>query len=791
MPPKSFLKKTAVPTLNLPLWKNQPEAAKQQCLLERERKEEPVYILQPHAPDICHVEPSLIEASELLISETNLASLENPSESLELKYSHLLEKFSELQKNHFKLMQDSKRKIKSLNDLLNYYKKKCYKMSKNEKAQAAEKILKMVLTENQVRLLLKKKKLVRWTSEEIAVAFTIRYYSKKCYLYIKNKLHYPLPGLSSLRRWAAKININQGLLRDVLSLLKLAGEDKTEFERTVVLQFDEVKIKTIWEYDIAGDQVLGPYSQMQVVMARGLFCNWKQPVYIAFDQKMTQEILLNIISKLHDISYNVVACVSDCGGGNVGLWKTLNVDVVNTSFKHPNTDQHVYMFADAPHLLKLLRNWLLDTGFDLGDTVINKKPLENLIRLTDNEVNVCYKISEKHINCEKSQRQNVRLAAQLLSNTVGQALMRYKPGENKKLAEDVGAFICNVDKWFDIFNSYTKRGKVPNKSAYGTHLEMQERHLNKMIEIVSSMRAHGKNALQIFQKGMIMSIKSLKSLFEDMKSKFNAQYICTHKLNQDCLENFFFQLRSRGPNEHPSPLTAIKRIRMIILGKNPGVLEAQVNTVEQQSEEYVLSTLMKAANVNVLDLVCDANTSIELNQSGSTSSFSSGTSDTPFDENTKETTNDSLEYIAGYLAKKFQNSIPNLGDYTYQIRTDHSYNLPSWVQQLSYGGLVKPKPEWFKKIVKWNTYFEKFHGDSFRKVPSLVQSLALKIKKKDTMPLDIIKAFCKLRTIIRINFKNLQAASEKSKKELKRKSTTTLDSDLSRKKVRKLNKITN
>lgn len=33
------------------------------------------------------------------------------------------------------------------------------------------------------------------------------------------------------------------------------------------------------------------------------------------------------------------------------------------------------MFADAPHLLKLIRNWLLDTGFALKQGVITKQPL--------------------------------------------------------------------------------------------------------------------------------------------------------------------------------------------------------------------------------------------------------------------------------------------------------------------------------------------------------------------------------------------------------------------------------
>jgi hypothetical protein len=123
-----------------------------------------------------------------------------------------------------------------------------------------------------------------------------------------------------------------------------------------------------------------------------------------------------------------------------------------------------------------------------------------------------------------------------------------------------------------------KTSPDPNriKAPFGIDLHKQE-HLNKVKDMIYSMRAEGKNSLQIFQKGTIMPIESLKLLLRDMKTEFDdIQYLYTYKLNQDCLENFFFQLRCRGPNEHPSPLEAMKRMRMIILGKNPGILQAQV-----------------------------------------------------------------------------------------------------------------------------------------------------------------------------------------------------------------------
>lgn len=45
------------------------------------------------------------------------------------------------------------------------------------------------------------------------------------------------------------------------------------------------------------------------------------------------------------------------------------------------------IFADAPHVLKLIRNWLIDTGFSLSDgTPVNYDPSWNLVVRGTNEI---------------------------------------------------------------------------------------------------------------------------------------------------------------------------------------------------------------------------------------------------------------------------------------------------------------------------------------------------------------------------------------------------------------------
>jgi len=102
--------------------------------------------------------------------------------------------------------------------------------------------------------------------------------------------------------------------------------------------------------------------------------------------------------------------VSDCEAGNQGLWRDLGMYI--NSKKLYRTARYswkniyylfIYFFADAPHTLKLMRNWFLDTGFLLHDgSIITKDCVHKLINNHNSEVTSwSHKLSPLHINCEK------------------------------------------------------------------------------------------------------------------------------------------------------------------------------------------------------------------------------------------------------------------------------------------------------------------------------------------------------------------------------------------------------
>lgn len=576
--------------------------------------------------------------------------------------------------------------------------------------------------------------------------------------------NYNVLGISSLQRWAKNLDMRSGILHEVLHIMSISAHNLKPYEKLTVLMFDEVKVSSTLEYDNRHDQVLGPHNQMQVIMARGIASPWKQPVMIDFDKKMTKSILFDVIGKLDKIGYTVICCVSDCGGGNIGLWKELQINYEKPFFEIPNKRNIVYV-PDSLHLLKLVRNWLLDTGFCLNEKQINKEPLEALIKFASSEVTVCHKLSKEHLTCDGPQRQKVKLATQLLSHTTASALKFYKPIADKKLNDDTADFIELINNWFDLSNvSYpnSQSKNIPFKAPYGTFINEQESLFSEVYETILTIRCNGKNKLQMFQKGILMYINGARHLLNILK-EHGLNYLLTTKINQDALENFFSQLRTKGGlNDHPTPLNALYRIRMILLGKNPGI-SSKSNTHDDNKEEYLLSKVFK--EVDITNVVDSEQNEITSETDTATECDSINTSYDHQEEDKNEMSLDAVEYLAGWVAKKYRYKYPELGSTSTEVNKtskDHDYLIPSWLNYLSYGGLIIPSINFKQMILRVENLFKKFTKNKIPKTPNVVNRITRMIYNRmitDEKYKPVIKTCVKQRIFIRIKFLNQNMTS--------------------------------
>lgn len=135
---------------------------------------------------------------------------------------------------------------------------------------------------------------------------------------------------------------------------------------------------------------------------------------------MTTDIMKEIILELHHANFPVVGIVSDMGTSNMKLWSVSDVGHDNKChFQYScNESRKVFVLADVRHLLKLVRNHFLDSGFNISSNIINKTIVEQLHSVSISELTYVHKLTVYHLNLKGSDRQHVRLAAQVISNTM-------------------------------------------------------------------------------------------------------------------------------------------------------------------------------------------------------------------------------------------------------------------------------------------------------------------------------------------------------------------------------------
>lgn len=409
--------------------------------------------------------------------------------------------------------------------------------------------------------------------------------------------------------------------------------------------------------------------------------------------------------------------------------------------------------------MKLIRNWLLDTGFNLQDQIINKTLLESLILKTSAELSVCHKLTSDHLSCAGPQR--LKLASQLLSHTTATALLFYKPIEDGKLLENTAHFIELINNWFDLMNvCHPNDTRTPFTTPYGLLLEEQDSLLNKIYETFMLLRCNGKVGLQIFQKAILMHVNGTKALLKILKQK-DLKYLLTTQINQDALENLFSQLRSWGGlDDHPTPLNALYRLRMIILGKNPGITSKNTNTIDINNEDFMIATTFSKINLKINDL-----TENEEVYGSSTDTSSEIESSEEIDKNENEMEEDAVEYLAGWVAKKLKIAYPELGLTTTQCNSDqnkqeHDYTRPTWINNLSNGGLIVPSHDFKTKILRIERLFKKNTKNQIPKRPGVLKYLTKKIMCRMIIDIKyepVVQSYIKQRLFIRNKYLNQHA----------------------------------
>jgi len=571
----------------------------------------------------------------------------------------------------------------------------------------------------------------------------------------------------------------------------------SEFEKFIVLTFDEVYLSNKIAIDRKKQQVVGPHKTCQCVMVRSLFGNWKQPVYYNYDTPMTRDKILHIISRLHDVGYTVVAITCDMSSTNMALWSELDIGIVPKKFyfQHPKDGNFkIFIFVNMPHLLKLARNHFIDNGFNMGEHRVDKKCLERILSFNVKDMKISHNISQYHLEVQRTERQKVLPAAQLLSEMTASVIEWY--GQNGNLNNfdwvETARVIRIFNNWFDIFNASSKFGKHEGKNAYGVNLHKQNNILCKINELMYKIKIGRHKSLISFQKGIIITNNALQEFLPYIKMcsnfNFNVEYILTRRLNQDVLKNFFSFIRTNsGACDQPTALDFKFRLRKYILGKHSenlfcnigscNVVSESVSSLVSSESCYILSEMLTPyvlsdepcnaeeelcneyhTNDNNNIITCDLSTYRATVEEEQLLTFLD-------DMNIINITEDEgLKYVAGYVAYRFKSTYPHLGDETCEMPIANSED---WIQFISRGKCIYPSEDMIAAARIMNIEFEKYHGSNVQKNPFIFNELADIVSEKIQpiqLPRNVILCLVRTRTYIRVRQINRQIYESNRKK---------------------------
>jgi len=173
-------------------------------------------------------------------------------------------------------------------------------------------------------------------------------------------------------------------------------------------------------------------TEVLVFMIVGLRGHWKAPVAYFFTHTLQastqQQLVLHTISSLREIDMQVCALTMDGHATNVAMCSLLGCQLdpakhLKTYFYVEGCPEPVYVFMDACHMIKLVRNMLQACKvIKTPSGEVRWKFIELLHQQQqDLGLRIANRLSQRHVDFQK-QKMKVNLAVQTISDSVAKAL---------------------------------------------------------------------------------------------------------------------------------------------------------------------------------------------------------------------------------------------------------------------------------------------------------------------------------------------------------------------------------
>ncbi|CAH2085969.1 unnamed protein product [Euphydryas editha] len=301
-------------------------------------------------------------------------------------------------------------------------------------------------------------------------ALTLNFLSPKAYKFVRTTYNDCLPHPRTLTKWYQSVDAEPGFTTEAFKTLKIKAQNSP---RPIIctLVIDEMAIRKGLYWDNSSKKFYGRIntgimeesdsteeaSECFVMLLTSINEAWKLPVGYFLISSLTGEqkshLVQVCIQMVEETGINIVALTCDGLAANFAMFQDLGCDLQKCQEKtvFAVENQKVFAFIDPCHCIKLIRNAFGDLKviIDREGNKIEFKYIKLLLELQEKEgLHLGTKLSKAHVEFA-TQKMKVRLATQLFSNSVADALEFFK--YNLKLSQFQG---CSPTAQFiRIFNN--------------------------------------------------------------------------------------------------------------------------------------------------------------------------------------------------------------------------------------------------------------------------------------------------------------------------------------------------
>jgi len=456
---------------------------------------------------------------------------------------------------------------------------------------------------------------MRWHPLIIRWCLSIYHTSPAAYKQISSKkLQFmKLPHINTLKKYTNFTQAKTGINPDIISQLIVDAKLDTceEYQREVVIAFDEMRIKSdlvyrkstgqligftelgdtndelrIFERGFESDELRDDFATYVLVyMVRGVFTSLCYPFAyyssLGFSSNQLYPNTLKAITVLERVGFKVRSLVSDGASPNRKTFKLLyGEDESSFAMINPHDkNRKVYCMSDVPHLVKTTRNcfensfWNSNTRnmhFEKQDIswrhIIDVYEWDLFKSKNNPGLRKMYKVKEDHVKLSPRGRMSVQAAAQVLSKTVGNTLI----SQNLHYTKSTIKFVTMFDKVFDCLNvsKFSKQGSKAELKPYKDvddwrfkfleeefiegYLEAWENEVHQNVLLSKEEQARMLLSPQT-RLGWKMSVISFVNLAKELLQLYPGRFILSEHFNQDPVEEYFGRQRRRGGcNDNPT-----------------------------------------------------------------------------------------------------------------------------------------------------------------------------------------------------------------------------------------------